>query len=142
MKWYTFQKVMLLISAIFSFINAATYIFDINDMEYLYDYLPGLQMINIAYGIASIAMGIYMIKVWKALKAYKTGAGDALNKLYIVSMVVSIVYNVLYSACAASLGVTAVSDTFITLGLTVIVNIIVIKANKTYFDNRRHIFKN
>jgi hypothetical protein len=145
MKWYKYLLVLFILSGVSNIIvgistmvgghyieGGAAY------AELVYDMYPALKPIDVIYGLYAIAMGIYVFVVRSALKGFKKSAPKMITILYTISLISYLVYNI---TTASIVGVDAVS--LITdIIMQIVVNLIMIFANKAYFKTREELFIN
>ena len=145
MKWYKFLLVLFVLSGIanilvgFSTMTGAQYVESgISYAEYVYDWYPGLKVIDVIYGLYAIAMGVYVFMVRSALKGFKRSAPKMVTILYVVSLVSFLIYNII-SASIIGMGI---ANLMAELTLQVVVNLAMIFINKAYFKTRQELFIN
>lgn len=105
--------------------------------SYVYSYFPVLKTIDIVMGIACIAIAVFAIVVRQKLANYKMDGPKMLLYLYLANMAISLVYVLLLMMIVGSEFVD-----FTLILPSVVVSVIMIFVNKTYFDKRSHLFVN
>ena len=106
------------------------------DASFIYDYFPGLQVLNILYGVC--LLGTVALNVFAALSIIKCKkqTGLLVCLVYSAQVVLSLVYVVAGSIIISSFAGDATTIT------QIIVSIVMIFVNRTYFNNRRDVYVN
>ena len=106
------------------------------DASFIYDYFPGLQVLNILYGICLLAIVALGVITALAIIKRKKQAGTLVCLMYGVQAALSLIYII---------GGTIILGTFAgdaTTSVQIIVSIVMIFVNRVYFNNRRDVFVN
>lgn len=144
MKWYTFNVMFALwISALLSGLMGIASIAGTQYgafSELYYTYFGGLQIIDIIFGAASVALAVITVYVRQELAHYKRVAPThfmalpVLNfALSVLDLVVSFIFG---SELSAGIGILSIIPLAISGGFT----ILYLYLNKIYFDKRAHLF--
>ncbi|SEK18928.1 zinc-ribbon domain-containing protein [Pseudobutyrivibrio ruminis] len=106
------------------------------DASFIYDYFPGLQVLNILYGVC--LLGTVALNVFAALSIIKCKkqTGLLVCLVYSAQVVLSLVYVVAGSIILSSFAGDA------SVVSSVIVSIVMIFVNRVYFNNRRDVYVN
>ena len=106
------------------------------DASFIYDYFPGLQVLNILYGVC--LLGTVALNVFAALSIIKCKkqTGLLVCLVYSAQVVLSLVYVVAGSIILSSFAGDA------TTIIQIVVSIVMIFVNRTYFNNRRDVYVN
>lgn len=138
MKWYKFViYVQLFLSAL---INLYTAVMDFTGGNYgseadmVYAYYGGLKVLDVLMGIVSLALAVLALIVRQKLKNYKADG----PKWYISLLAFSIIVSVAYMLLVYLVTGVQVLDSSIVVSL--VGNVILLTANKKYFDNRKDLF--
>lgn len=142
MKWYKFLIYVTLVLTCISniFIGVQTimgyqYIYDGVDMsEQVYAQYGGMQIVDIVYGLALVAMGVLAFIVRQKLAHYRKDGPKSLLILYGVSFALSVVYLIVVTL------ITGINLLDVSLVTNLIVTIVMMIVNKIYFDKRMHLF--
>jgi heme/copper-type cytochrome/quinol oxidase subunit 2 len=141
MKWYKFViYVQLFLSAIMNVANAVMYFsgshYDgMAQQVYLY-FGNGLKMTDLMMGIVSFVLAALAIVVRQKLKNYKTDGPKWYINYLALSIIVSVVYIILVYM------ITGVMSLDSSIAAQLAVSLVLLFANKKYFDNRKHLFIN
>lgn len=150
MKWFKFViYFQLFLSAIFCVINSITYFTgahygDSDDAEFVYDfYGSSLKTCDMIFGVVYLFLAVYIIFTRFQLAKFKKYA----PMFYLVSCGVSIAASILYLIMASS--ATKIEISTLLSGSTgssyitsLVTSIVLIVANKIYFDKRAALFVN
>lgn len=142
MKWYNFViYVQLFLSAIVCAVNGVNYCsgshYGSEAAKYVYAYYGnGLRMLDLLMGVSSLALAVLAIVVRQKLKNFKADG----PKWYINLLALSIIQVVLYIILVYM--ITSVMALDSTLTANLVVSVVMLFANKKYFDNRMDLFVN
>ena len=167
MKWYKALKVFLIIGAVLNVLSAISCFTGASYQGFedeVYDLLPSLRAIDSIAGVYCIGMAIFNVYVWNALQKYKTNAPKYLNLIYVINLAVTLIENIacifilkgaetdiIYGDSYISdgykyqeyLDLSGVSSELIaTIIEQVIVCVIMIAINRSYFKKRQYMFVN
>ena len=140
MKWYKFLIYVSLflsgISNIFMGVQAITGMQygDAVSASQVYSMYSGLKIVDVVYGAALVAIGVYAFIVRSKLAHYRTGAPKHLLLLYALAFIMNLVY---VAGASLAIGMNLMSADVV---MSLIVSIIMLIANKVYFDKRAHLF--
>lgn len=142
MKWYKFLIwVALPVSAVVNVLGAIPYFMGTSQTEEMLAQFPALSSIDRFYGILTLGMGVIALYTRFALAGYKKNAPSLIVGLHTYGLVISLGYN------AVVLGITSSTyepvDLIITgmsVGVTVIINAVLIGCNYVYFKKRKRLF--
>lgn len=150
MKWFKFViYFQLFVSAISCVVNAVTYFTgahygDSDEAEFVYDfYGSALKTCDMIFGVVYLILAVYIIYTRFQLAKFKKHA----PMYYLISCGVSIAASILYLIMASSATKIEISTllsgsagaNYIT---SLITSIVLIVANKIYFDKRAALFVN
>ena len=142
MKWHRFLMVVMLIGAVITIFNGFTSLTGYNyntseglTAEMVYRAYPSLKAIDILYGVAVIALGVYQIFVRNQLNAFRVNGPRMLDWLYIGSLTVNIVYLALASNATK---ISLFNDSSL---ITLAGNAGMFIINHIYYSKRRDLFK-
>lgn len=155
MAWYKFLiyfslfagAVLNAISGIMS-LTGANYHEDGHDLsEIYYNFFPGLQTVDIIFGLVCIALAAFGIYVRFRLSGYCANGPKMLNTLYTAAAAMNLLYAVaLYIVISGSeIGERVDFDEIVNVSgiiVSVAISIAMIAINKKYFDNRKELFVN
>ena len=155
MAWYKFLiyfslfagAVLNAVSGIMS-LTGANYHEDGSDYsEVFYKFFPGLQTVDIIFGILCIALAAFGIYVRFRLSGYCANGPKMLSLLYTAVAAMNVVYLIaLYIVISGSaIGDRVDFSEIVNVGAIVsnsAVSIAMIGINKKYFDNRKELFVN
>lgn len=93
-----------------------------------------LTIMNMVFGVLFIAQGVYAMIVRQMLAGYRKGAPKHLLILYVITFIMNCVYTI---ATALIIGQSIAGITDIT---SIVMSVLMVVANKVYFDKREHLF--
>lgn len=140
MKWYKFLIYVSLflsgVSNIFMGVQAIIGIQygDADTAAQIYNMYGGLKIMDLIYGAALVAIGVYSFIVRSKLAHYRTGAPKHLLLLYAMAFAMNLIY---VAGASLATGMNLMSADVI---MSLIISVIMIIANKVYFDKRAHMF--
>ena len=144
MKWYKFLIYFALIAG--AIVNFATGITMVTGSVYevqsgvsadtVYSMYDGLKAIDVIYGLVLFGVAILGFVTRSKLANYKADGPKFVYMVYGISAVVVLLYNILVSAVT---GLNVFNASVIS---SFIVQLIMLGANKKYFDKRAHLFVN
>lgn len=140
MKWHF---VMLVLLALGGVLNVVGGILRISGQEYLIRGLdpnmvwqvPRMKVLDILNGIMGVGFGGFQFVVCRRLSKLRENAPNLLTVFYVVYLVYSILYHV---AVSASLGVS----TFGSAARSLIVTLVLLFVNRSYYAKREALFMN
>ena len=97
-------------------------------------YGGGLKVLDVMFGLASIALGAAAILVRQKLARFETGAPGKYLKLLIASIAVGLIYGIFGSIILRQSAFSASSI------VSIILNVILVFLNNIYFKRREHLF--
>ena len=104
--------------------------------DLVYDFFGGLQFVDIVYGICTVLAAVLNVFTALSIIKRKKQAGFLVCLVYIVQAAIAFVYTIVSSIICSSLAGLP------TMIITVIVSIVMIFVNRTYFNNRRDVYVN
>lgn len=140
MKWYKFLIYVSLflsgLSNIFMGVQAVIGMQygDADTASQVYALYSGLKIVDIIYGAALVALGVYSFIVRSKLAHYRTGAPKHLLLLYALAFAMNLIY---VAGASLATGMNLMSADVV---MSLVISIIMIVANKVYFDKRAHLF--
>ncbi len=142
MNWYKFLIwIALWISAAANILGAASYFNGSIHGEELLAQFPVLSMIDMAYGVLTLGMGVLALFTRFALANYKSTGPKLIVGLYAYGLVISLVYNI------ADLVITASAYDKVTVIITIMSVIVstaisaaMVGCNYVYFKKRKGLF--
>lgn len=93
-----------------------------------------LTIMNMIFGVLFIAQGVYAMIVRQKLAGYRKGAPKHLLMLYVITFIMNGIYQI---AAAMITGQSVLQIADIT---SMVMAVIMVVANKVYFDKREHLF--
>jgi hypothetical protein len=144
LKWHYFMiNFSLWVGAILNFIQASIFMNGSmygNLKQRIYTAFPQLPLVDITYGLAMIAVAVYMIYTRFQLAGFKKDAPNKLLSLFAVGIASGLIYTVaFYMATGVSL-MQGKTDYKI-LGHVIAAAVMLI-SNKMYYDKRKELFVN
>ncbi|MGM9594255.1 MAG: hypothetical protein ACI3U8_07860 [Candidatus Onthomonas sp.] len=140
-KWFKFiiyfQLFLSALMGLFSgigLLTGSTYEAQGLDVEWVYDYFPGLRAVDLIMSVGLIALAVLSIVVRQKLAHYRQGAPKQYLLLLGGNMVLSIFYIIAASAVLGGLVMDASTVT------QLVVSAVMIGVNKVYFDKRAELF--
>jgi hypothetical protein len=147
MKWYKFLIYFALFFAAFlnvyngiQILTGSQYTYNGNDQsDLVYSYFSGLKVIDFIYGLLILGLAVFLIITRQKLKNFSKQGPKFIMVLYIANIGFSLFY--LFT-------VTIITDIKLSELLTtrfitsIIVALVMIFVNKSYFDKRVHLFVN
>ena len=139
MKWYKFLTCFSLIAG--AVLNGLYAILAFSGSQYggyaeeVYEMFEELQVVDVLYGFALIALAGFGIYVRQRLAGFYENGPKMLNVLYIASLAVSIFYLIVVSSIVGDVDFTSA-------GTSMAFSAIMIAANTSYFKKRAHLFVN
>ena len=110
-----------------------------NDAEAVYLYYPGLKGVDMTFGILLLALAVFMIYTRFQLAHFKEGAPNKLTMVYVLEIVSFLGYSI----AVASVAKLPISDIISSQTTSSIVSsVVMIIANRTYYNKRAHLFGN
>ncbi len=106
--------------------------------DLVYAFYSSLNLVDKVVGIASIGVAVFAIYVRQELAKFKATGPKYLQYVYLANAAINIIYAVGASAAVGG----DVSFDFTSTITNVIVSVIMVYANKKYFDNRSEMFVN
>ena len=147
MKWYKFLIYFSLFAA--AVINIISGLAAITggqygvDTELIYKNVPGLQTIDVLYGIALIGMGILALVTRSQLKNFRVNGPKLVSVLYGAGGAVSLIYVIAVStAMQNSLLGSFYNPDYSSYIVNLITTVVVLICNIIYFNKRKHLFVN
>jgi len=142
MNWYKFLIWFALwISAAVNILFGFQYIRGGTQTEEMLAAFPILSTIDLFYGILTIGMGVLALYTRFALANYKRNAPALVVGFYTYGLVISLIYNCLNLAVTSSaIDQVTLIITLMSLGTSVIFNIVLILCNHVYFKKRKLLF--
>lgn len=107
--------------------------------DFVYSVYPGLKAIDILYGILILAMAALCILTRQKLSAFSKQGPKLLMVLYTANVLIVLLYLVLVKV-ATDLSVSDLLSGSTRISL--IIAVVMIVVNKTYFEKRAHLFVN
>ena len=101
----------------------------------VYGEFPALKDLDVLFGLFTCALGVFQIITRFALAHYKTYAPTMLHLSYVFGMIINMLSSI------ALFPITGGSS-FLTLIVSIIINIIFLSINIKYFNNRKYVFVN
>lgn len=147
MKWFHFVIwIQLFWLAIVGFYNGTQLLSgDIYNEDYgagfaetVWDYYTGLKTVDWMFGALFILVAVFAIYVRFQLSKYRSNG----PKLYIYVLIAQIVVDFGYPLSVAIVTRVFSIDAYITFATQIIINIILICANRVYFGKRKFLFIN
>ena len=142
MNWYKFLIwVALWINAAVNIMSGIQYIRGGAQTEEMLAAFPILKTVDLFYGALTVGMGVLALFTRFALANYKRNAPRLVVGLYTYGLVISLGYNALVLGMTSSayepveLIITGMS-----VGISVIINAILIGCNYVYFKKRKRLF--
>ena len=140
MKWYKFLIYFALFAGavlnILSGIGTLSTALVPGDAQWVYDSNGALKAFDLFLGIATIGLGVLGIYTRFRLAGYYSNGPKLLLMTYGASAAIQLIYAiVVYMAVGGAVNLTSTIT-------SIVVSIIMIVLNKTYFDKRAHMFKN
>lgn len=140
MKWYKFIIwVQLFLMALFSFANAVLLFSGGHyqgEADLVYSVFPDLKPIDTVFAIPFLALGAFCIVVRQELASFKRQGPSHYYILYGAAIAVQLLYIIVASGVLGDLAADAGTWTGITMSVVMII------ANKVYFDKRAFLFRN
>ena len=102
----------------------------------VYVFYGSLKIVDVIYGIAAIGLAVIAVLTRMKLAAYSADGPKLVLALYALGVIVSVVYALLVSMITKQNGFTG------SVLISIVVSVIMIFANKAYFDKRAHLFVN
>ena len=143
MKWHKFQMVTLVIGAGLAVLMGVSIVTGLYYRAYgmyaetVYGAYPMLMMLNMAYGIVIIALGVFQYIVRNRLKRFEQNGPWSLFILYALCIVTQLLY---WVAGIAAIGKPPRNFTSDLVGMAQ--NIIMMTLQKIYYDKRKDLFVN
>ena len=143
MKWHKFQMVMMVIGAGLAVLMGVSIVTGLYYRAYgmyaetVYGAYPMLMMLNMAYGIVIIALGVFQYIVRNRLKRFEQNGPWSLFILYALCIVTQLLY---WVAGIAAIGKPPRNFTSDLVGMAQ--NIIMMTLQKIYYDKRKDLFVN
>ena len=105
----------------------------------VYTFYPGLRVVDVLYGLSSIAAGALLMYAWRGLRRFKASSVGVYLIIPIITTVAAIVYLIAASIIVRSslLGSGSVSGGM--LG-AIVGNVGLLIGNYIYFNKRKHLF--
>jgi uncharacterized Zn finger protein (UPF0148 family) len=138
MKWYKFLiYISLILTTVINIYDGISILSGglYENAAEVYATYQGLKMIDMLYGICSIAFGVYAFVVRQKLAHYRHDGPKCLLILYLVSALMAIVY-VLAVAFVTGAGLANTN-----IWSNIAMSAFMIFVNKIYFDKRAYLFK-
>ena len=145
MKWHKFLIYFSLwLSAVVNSVNAirafnGSIYGSSSRAELVYLAYPGMKAITLIYGVALLGLAVLAIATRFALAGYKANGPRLLIILYILNLVVGLGFLILASM-VSHIPFSNLADA--STWASIIISIIMIAANKTYYDKRDSLFVN
>ena len=142
MKWHNFLMVVMIIGAVFTVINGIGVLLGTEyskegiSAEQVYIAYPGLQLCDMVYGAAVIALGVFQFIARNRLKQYRENGPGSMKILYILSIAASLIYLV-WASSVTSINLFNLTNLG-SIGGSVALLII----NSIYYSKRSELFVN
>ena len=141
MNWFNFLIYFsLFASAVFNVVNAITCMTGSQygiSKSLVYSYFGGLKALDIIYGLVLFALAAFAVYVRMRLAGYCKNGPELLNKLYLLSGGLSLLYVVIASIIVSD----GDYDLAYTSGIiSLSVSVIMVAINTAYFKKRQHLF--
>lgn len=142
MNWYKFLIwIALWISAAVNILFGFQYITGGAQTEEMLAAFPILSTIDLLYGVLTVGMGVLALYTRFALANYKRNAPTLVVVFYTYGLAISLIYNCLNIAVTSStIDQVTLIITLMSLGTSVIFNIVLILCNHVYFKKRKAFF--
>ncbi len=146
MKWHKFliyfalwlSAVLNIVSA-FGYFTGSAYNASGASASRVYSTFPGLKGVDIFMGICLLAIGVMALVTRFALAGYKQNGPKMLLILYGINLVVPVLYLILASTTT---GLSIAQLTGTSTWTSLITSLVMIFANKVYYDKRAALFVN
>ena len=112
-----------------------------NVSELVYGMFPNLQVIDVIYGLACMALGAFQIFTRFQLSSYKSSAPACIMAMYIVSGVLVAVYNLVVIGFVSG-EIMAIEELVGQAVGSIVGSVVMVILNKVYFDKRKYLFIN
>ncbi len=113
------------------------------DADLVYAVFGGLQIVDIIYGLFCVALGAFMIYVRFQLAGYRANGPKYVLVVYAAAASISFIYaiavSVIISESYSGFDTSSIISSAI---VNIITSVIMIVANKVYFDKRKFMFVN
>ena len=106
--------------------------------DLVYAFYSSLSLVDKVVGLALIGVAIFAIYVRQELAKFKANGPKYLQYLYLANAAINVVYAIGFSAAVGGDVELNMTSTI----TSVIVSVIMVYANKKYFDNRSEMFVN
>ena len=107
--------------------------------EQVFQAYAGMKPLCTAIGVAYLILAVYVIYTRFQLARLKSGAPGKLLAIFVFSLVLSLAF-ILGAAAVSGIDATSLMDS--QFGGTVAMTIVMMLANKNYYDKRAHLFVN
>ena len=105
----------------------------------VYAAYPGLHILDIAYGVLLIVLGVFALIVRQQLAVYRAKGPKYLLIMYIASLILMILY-IGVGSILSGVNLMTAEQSGMQLITSILVSLFMIGANKVYFDKRAHLF--
>lgn len=141
MNWFKFLIYFALFAgAVLNFI-AGINLLSGNSNEMLYRFVPGLQTLDILYGLVVLVMAGLAVYTRFQLSAYRAKGPKLLTLLYVINLVSALVYTIGTYMCVDSNPYIELNESALTSNAaSMAVCVAMIFVNKTYFQKRASLF--
>ena len=142
MLWYKFLIYFFLwVSAAANILSAYSYVSGGAQTEEMLAAFPMLKTIDLVYGVLTLGMGVLALLARFALANYRKNAPALTVGLFSYGFVISLGYNAaVLSMTASSYEPADLILTGLSVGTSVIMNVVMIACNYVYFKKRRRLF--
>ncbi len=145
MKWFKFLIYFSLwAGAVLNLINGVMLltggVYD-GQADFVYDTLDGIQTIDMIVGFLSIALAVFGIYTRFRLAGYYKNGPSSLTILYVGSIIVNLVYIIGVYSILAGYDLSEIIDVSSFISGSVM-SAVMIFANISYFNKRKHLFVN
>lgn len=144
MKWFKFLIYFLLFAdAISKIVNAVTNLTGGISRGGIYTDYPVLKPVDIAFGIAAVAIAAYCIFTRFQLAKFKKNALKNFYSLQIIMLIFAEAYQIIYLVVIAGSGAdVSIISTIKEIVIGIVSTVIYIVFSAFYFDRRKHLFVN
>ena len=140
MKWYKFViYVQLFLTALLNIGSAVSFFGGTQyqgNVDAVYETFPGMKTLDMLMGVASIAVAVFCVIVRQKLADFKKEGPD----WYLILLGASAAISVLYLIAGTNItGINLMDSSSVS---SIVVSVVLIVVNKSYFDKRKELFVN
>lgn len=107
-----------------------------DSVDYVYAFFPGLKILDVAFGICTLALAVFNIYTRYRLARFRRNGPACLSAAYLAALIVSVLY------LAVGTAICKISLLNVQTGVSLAMSLIFLILNRSYYRKRKHLFVN